>query len=225
MTINKNPFIYDKILLYCKTEPQGKITKIDLQWTEANTPLRLSGCSSITSGKALEYEHAEFTPISPLLLRRAREVRHVNAKNNAASKNCATPCIHEEAYQLISGLTQNKIDLNQFKFATDLWPWSLFSFDQISDFRLKVYLEISKIPFGSTISYQELAVSLGSQNYARAVAQALGKNPFPLLFPCHRIIQKNGLLGGFSQGIEIKKFLLSQEKNLLLQSVKTNNEE
>lgn len=169
----KNLFIYDKISLYCKTDRQGKITKTDLHWAEANTPL--------TS-------------------------------------------VQEETYQLINDLTQNKINLNQFKFAPDLWPWSLFNFDQISGFRLKVYLEISKIPFGRTISYQELAVNLGGKNYARAVAQALGRNPFPLLFPCHRIVRKNGSLGGFSAGIDIKKFLLAQEKILLLQNVKTNNE-
>ena len=82
-----------------------------------------------------------------------------------------------------------------------------------TDFQKKVWKELQKIPFGKTISYQELAQRVGDIKKARAVGNANGKNPIPIIVPCHRVIQKNGKLGGFGGGLEIKIFLLELEKN------------
>lgn len=77
-----------------------------------------------------------------------------------------------------------------------------------------VWIAISKIPYGETISYTALAQRVGFPNAVRAVASACGANPLPLVIPCHRIIAKDGSLGGFSMGgLEIKEKLLAMEKD------------
>ena len=84
-------------------------------------------------------------------------------------------------------------------------------------FQIKVWEEIKKIPKGKTRSYQEIAVSIGKPNSARAVANACGKNPYPITIPCHRVIKSNGNLGGFSAsgGIKLKEKLLKFEKAVI----------
>lgn len=80
-----------------------------------------------------------------------------------------------------------------------------------SEFQLKVYEELVKIPFGETRTYQDIAYALGNPQAARAVGQALNKNPIPILVPCHRVIGKDGSLTGFAGGIESKEWLLKFE--------------
>ncbi len=75
-----------------------------------------------------------------------------------------------------------------------------------------VWLALTRIPYGETISYTALAQRIGFPTAVRAVASACGANPLPLVIPCHRIISKDGTLGGFSMGgIEIKEKLLAME--------------
>ncbi len=79
-------------------------------------------------------------------------------------------------------------------------------------FQKNVWNTLTKIPFGSTISYQELGLLSGyDANYSRAVGNACNKNPIPLIIPCHRVVGKNHQLFGFAGGIEIKKWLLEHE--------------
>ncbi len=79
-------------------------------------------------------------------------------------------------------------------------------------FQLRVWQELCKIPWGRTISYKELAARAGSPKGFRAVGRANGANPIPLIIPCHRVINANGALGGFSSGLHRKKWLLEHEK-------------
>ena len=81
-----------------------------------------------------------------------------------------------------------------------------------TEFQRKVWSELQKIPFGETVSYQKLAERVKNKNYARAVGNANGKNPLPIIIPCHRVISKNGNFGGFGGGIEIKIYLLKMER-------------
>ena len=83
-----------------------------------------------------------------------------------------------------------------------------------TDFQKTVWKEISKIPFGETRTYKDLAIAIGKPNSSRAVANACGKNPYPIIIPCHRVIRSDGSLGGYSGkgGIEAKRKLLNQEK-------------
>ncbi len=83
-----------------------------------------------------------------------------------------------------------------------------------TDFQLKVWEQVKKIPFGKTISYLEIAVNTGSKTNTRAVGLANGKNPVPIVIPCHRVIGTNGKLIGYAGGLEIKKWLLRHELNL-----------
>jgi len=80
-----------------------------------------------------------------------------------------------------------------------------------TDFEKEVWMELVKIPFGQTISYEQLAIRLGDINKIRAAARANGKNPIPILIPCHRVIGKDGSLVGFSGGLHRKEWLLSHE--------------
>lgn len=78
-------------------------------------------------------------------------------------------------------------------------------------FQKKVYATLMKVPHGSVISYSQLAKYMGDVKKTRAVANAVGSNRILILVPCHRIIAKDGSLGGFSSGLELKKDLLKIE--------------
>ncbi|MBA4416793.1 MAG: methylated-DNA--[protein]-cysteine S-methyltransferase [Syntrophus sp. (in: bacteria)] len=82
---------------------------------------------------------------------------------------------------------------------------------QEGKFTQRVLEELRKIPYGQTRSYGWLAKKLGYTNAARAVGQALGRNPIPIVIPCHRVIREDGSIGGFSMGIQIKERLLALE--------------
>ncbi len=81
-------------------------------------------------------------------------------------------------------------------------------------FQRAVWETVSKIPYGQTRSYAWVAAQAGSPRGARAVGQAMRRNPVPLLVPCHRVIAADGSIGGFTGGIEIKKRLLKLEGSL-----------
>ena len=81
-------------------------------------------------------------------------------------------------------------------------------------FQWLVYKAVADIPFGETRSYGEIAFAVGKPNGARAVGQALKKNPLPIIFPCHRVVASGGI-GGFSNGLAVKKYLLEMEKQLM----------
>jgi len=83
--------------------------------------------------------------------------------------------------------------------------------DAGTEFQQKVWEELQRIPFGATISYGELARRVGSPRAARAVGQAVGANPIPIVVPCHRVIRGSGALGGFSAGLDVKRWLLRHE--------------
>ena len=85
-----------------------------------------------------------------------------------------------------------------------------------TDFQVQVWKEIKKIPKGETRSYKEIAIAIGSPKASRAVANACGKNPYPIFIPCHRVVKSDGSVGGYSGigGIKKKKELLDQENRL-----------
>jgi methylated-DNA-[protein]-cysteine S-methyltransferase len=89
-----------------------------------------------------------------------------------------------------------------------------FSFEmnpQGSEFQRKVWAELQNIPFGKTISYQELAIRVGDIKSIRAVGLANGQNPIAIAIPCHRVIGKSGDLVGYGGGLEKKAWLLQHE--------------
>lgn len=83
-----------------------------------------------------------------------------------------------------------------------------------TDFQKKVWTLVLQIPFGRTASYLDIALLTGSEKNTRAVGLANGKNPIPIIIPCHRIVGSNGKLTGYAGGLERKRWLLLHEQNL-----------
>ena len=81
-------------------------------------------------------------------------------------------------------------------------------------FQQKVWNEVSKIPYGKTVSYNYVAKKINAPKAARAVGNANGKNPCPIIVPCHRVIRKNGSLGGYSSGEWRKIRLINFESHI-----------
>ncbi len=86
-----------------------------------------------------------------------------------------------------------------------------------TSFQKKVWKELRKIPYGETASYKEVAINLGNPKAVRAVGNANAANPIPIITPCHRVINTNGNIGGYSAGIKIKEKLLELEGSLSLE--------
>ncbi len=78
-------------------------------------------------------------------------------------------------------------------------------------FQRKVWEITRLIPYGETRSYAWVAEQINKPRAMRAVGQALGKNPLPIIVPCHRVVASDGKLGGFGGGVEMKRYLLSLE--------------
>ena len=83
-------------------------------------------------------------------------------------------------------------------------------FDDAPPFHRKVWQRLRKIPWGSALTYAEMATAVGSPRAFRAVGQACAANPLPIIVPCHRILAQSGL-GGFSGGLDWKRKLLELE--------------
>lgn len=81
-----------------------------------------------------------------------------------------------------------------------------------TDFQIKVWKELAKIPFGTTTSYAGIAKKIKNQKAVRAVGSANGKNPLCIVIPCHRVINADGKLGGYAGGLNLKKALLNLEQ-------------
>ncbi len=83
-----------------------------------------------------------------------------------------------------------------------------------TDFQRRVWQTLQRIPCGTLRSYQWVAARVGGRRYARAVGNAVGANPIPIVVPCHRIVAHDGTLGGFSCGLPAKRMLLTREGTL-----------
>ncbi len=80
-----------------------------------------------------------------------------------------------------------------------------------TEFQRKAWQAMRKIPFGETISYGDQARKVGKPKAYRAVGSANGKNPIPIIVPCHRVLASDGSLGGYSLGLSMKRRLLALE--------------
>jgi O-6-methylguanine DNA methyltransferase len=80
-----------------------------------------------------------------------------------------------------------------------------------TDFQLRVWRALRDIPFGAVRNYGDVARAIGQPKATRAVGQANGRNPLPIVIPCHRVLASDGTIGGFSAGLDIKHRLLALE--------------
>ncbi len=83
-------------------------------------------------------------------------------------------------------------------------------------FQIRVWKELTKIPYGTTISYKQLAKRLGTGRGFQAIGRANAANPLPIIVPCHRVLGTDGSLVGYSSGIKTKEFLLKLEGALMI---------
>lgn len=88
--------------------------------------------------------------------------------------------------------------------------FTLFLLTNGTEFQRLVWGKLSEIPYGKAVTYGQLAAAIGHPTACRAVANAVGQNPFLILLPCHRVAGQDHL-GGFTPGLEIKKWLLNHE--------------
>jgi len=149
------------------------------------------------------------TPLGKMIAAATENALHFLTFEDTYSKNFSVPsntlfqqknrCLHsiqEELHAFFEGtLTQ---------FTTPLYLHG-------SPFQMNVWRALCDIPFASTRSYVEIAHLIHSPSAQRAVGNANGSNPLAIIVPCHRVVCKGGKLGGYSSGIERKKWLLQHE--------------
>ena len=118
-------------------------------------------------------------------------------------KSQASPRLREARSQLIDYLAGKR---RSFDLSLDL--------SRGTSFQQKVWRALRRISYGRLRSYQWVAVRVGGRQYARAVGNAVGANPMPIVIPCHRIVAQDASLGGFSGGLPTKRKLLTLEGTL-----------
>lgn len=132
-----------------------------------------------------------------------RSIRFVKEKPNAVEQQ-ANDVIEKTIIQL-----KEYFEGNRQEFSINIAPNG-------TPFQKEVWHALMSIPYGQTISYGKLAKQLGNTNKVRAVGRANGQNPIPIIIPCHRVIDADNHLVGYSGGIERKRYLLKHEGALLL---------
>jgi methylated-DNA-[protein]-cysteine S-methyltransferase len=161
--------------------------------------LRSMPRESYPGAGALRYDAVD-TPAGPVSFatdgERVRRVLLGERREDAAP---ATPLDRETKRQLREYFAGKRREFD-LPTAADLPP-----------FTARVLAEVARIPFGASRSYGEVARAVGRPRAARAVGQAVGSNPLPLLVPCHRVLAAEGALGGFGGGLSWKRFLLDLE--------------
>ncbi|MFZ2198558.1 MAG: methylated-DNA--[protein]-cysteine S-methyltransferase [Thermodesulfovibrionales bacterium] len=109
------------------------------------------------------------------------------------------------------GMTHAKKELTRY-FEKALQEFTCkTAFMEGTEFERKVWETLKEIPYGETRTYKWLAEKIDKPHAFRAVGNALGKNPIPIIFPCHRVIETDGSIGGYSAGSDIKRRLLEIE--------------
>lgn len=126
-----------------------------------------------------------------------RSLLYTELKNLPENSNPMPRLLEEELSAYFLG------ELKKFRFPLD---------PRGTPFQIKVWKALQEIPYGRTISYEELALECGGVSWTRAVGGANGRNPINILIPCHRVVGAKGSLTGYGGGINRKKFLLELEK-------------
>lgn len=143
------------------------------------------------------------TPLKTLLIEGDdKKVTKISFSDNPVEK--------EESKALPAELKKAKLQLQQY-FAGERKEFDFKINPQGTEFQKKVWKELQNIPFGTTISYLELAKRLGDEKVVRAAASANGKNPLSIVVPCHRVIGSDGSLTGYASGLWRKEWLLKHE--------------
>ena len=153
------------------------------------------------------------TPIGPLRIVASGgfivEVRLVLSTHGGADTSANHPCqaAPPDAPLLLEACRQ----LDEY-FSRQRKTFQLPTKQTGTPFQQQVWQVLESIPYGQTRSYQDIARAIGNPKAMRAVGQANNRNKILILVPCHRVIQKDGQLGGFEFGVDAKKWLLELER-------------
>jgi methylated-DNA-[protein]-cysteine S-methyltransferase len=129
-----------------------------------------------------------------------KELEEVSKSEEQYSDTCIVLHILEKLKQELDGYFYS----NKRSFSV---PYNL----EGTEFQRQVWHELTKINYGETRSYEDIAQSINRPHSVRAVGNAIGRNPVSILVPCHRVIRKDGSLGGYAGGVSSKRHLLELE--------------
>lgn len=154
----------------------------------------------------LYYDYVD-SPIGRLLLAgREDQLQVLGFPTGKGARQHQADWIHEPT--CFAGISQQ---LQEY-FAGSRRDFSITLAPQGTPFQLRVWEALQSIPYGETVSYGELARAIGKPTASRAVGAANGRNPIPILIPCHRVIGVTGRLVGFGGGLAVKERLLALEQ-------------
>lgn len=134
------------------------------------------------------------------------------ASDGSAITNIAFGAVKLGGEAQASALTNKAANQLQQYFAGKRTTFDFPISAQGTDFQQAVWAAVSRIPYGETRSYKEIAASVGNQRATRAVGMANNKNPLPIVVPCHRVIGVNGKPVGYAGGLKLKEYLLELEQ-------------
>jgi methylated-DNA-[protein]-cysteine S-methyltransferase len=145
------------------------------------------------------------TPIGPLLLAGDDAgLTHVLLPNTGSDAMGATPGQAARPLRAAAAQLEEYFAGTRRNFDLPLAPTG-------TTFQLSVWKALAAIPYGATVTYSELAQRVGRPGASRAVGQANGANPLPIVYPCHRVVAAGGRLGGYGGGLDVKRRLLELE--------------
>lgn len=145
------------------------------------------------------YYNTKIGVIEITYLDKIHSIKLVDIKMQNDTKSEMTDLVYREICEYLDGSRKE---------------FSVYDFLEIrgSDFRKSVIMALKDIPYGKTTSYKKIAEKINNPKALRAVGTAIGKNPFLIIYPCHRVIKSNGRIGSFAYGTTIKRFLLDIEE-------------
>lgn len=144
------------------------------------------------------YYNTKIGVIEITYLDKIHSIKLVDNKIQKDTKSEMTDLVHKEICEYLEGSRRE---------------FSVYDFLELrgSDFKKSVIMALKDIPYGKTASYKDIAAKINNPKALRAVGTAIGKNPFLIIYPCHRVIKNDERIGSFAYGTTIKRFLLDIE--------------
>jgi methylated-DNA-[protein]-cysteine S-methyltransferase len=152
------------------------------------------------------------TPVGEMLLAGSPEALHHILLPNAAGR--AACSLHGKREGQPAAVKEAKRQLEEY-FAGSRREFDLPLEPVGTELQRTVWLALASIPYGETASYGEIAARVGRPTASRAVGAAIGRNPLPVVLPCHRVIGSTGRLVGYGGGLDLKAQLLEHEQRVL----------
>lgn len=138
-------------------------------------------------------------------------ITHVELPGSAVDEGSVTARRPRRASSEVTGAVLEAVSQLEEYFAGERTEFDLPLHVTGTEFQREVWLALAEIPYGKTISYGELAEMVGRPRAFRAVGQANGSNPIPIVLPCHRVVAAGGRIGGYGGGLPMKRRLLALE--------------